>query len=275
LTLRLTILGCGSSSGVPRIAEGWGACDPANPKNRRRRCSVLLERSGAGGTTAVLVDTSPDLREQLIEAGVKRLDGVLMSHPHADHTHGIDDLRPLCLAMRRHIDIHMNETTSRRVTVAFAYIFETPEGSSYPPIAREHRLTAGRVCRIEGAGGAIEAMPFDLDHGDISALGFRFGGLAYTPDVKAIPEASVAFLKDLDVWIIDALRYRAHPSHFSLDEALSWIEAMRPRRAILTNLHTDLDYETLRAALPAHVTPAYDSMRVEDFEGRHSMGETR
>jgi phosphoribosyl 1,2-cyclic phosphate phosphodiesterase len=268
LTLRLTILGCGSSGGVPRIAEGWGACDPANPKNRRRRCSVLVERLGAAGTTAVLIDTSPDLREQLIDASVKRLDAVLLSHPHADHTHGIDDLRPLCLAMRRRLDIYMNEATSLRVTDAFSYIFQTPDGSSYPPIAAELRLKAGLVCRIEGLGGAVEAMPFDLDHGDISALGFRFAGLAYTPDVIGIPDASRAFLEDLDVWIIDALRYRPHPSHFSLEEALSWIDKMRPRRAILTNLHTDLDYETLRAKLPANVTPAYDGMRVEGFEKR-------
>jgi phosphoribosyl 1,2-cyclic phosphate phosphodiesterase len=266
LTLRLTILGCGSSGGVPRIGEGWGACDPANPKNRRRRCSVLVERLGPAGTTAVLVDTSPDLREQLLDAGVKRLDAVLLSHPHADHTHGIDDLRPLCLIMRRRLDVYMNEVTSLRVTDAFSYIFQTPDGSSYPPIAAERRLTTGQVCRVQGPGGAVETMPFDLDHGDISALGFRFGGLAYTPDVISIPDASRAFLEDLDVWIIDALRYRPHPSHFSLDEALSWIEKMRPRRAILTNLHTDLDYETLRAKLPGNVTPAYDGMRVEGFE---------
>ena len=266
LTLRLTILGCGSSGGVPRIAEGWGACDPANPKNRRRRCSVLVERFGSQGATTVLVDTSPDLREQLLDADVKRLDAVLLSHPHADHTHGIDDLRPLCLFMRRPVDIYMNEQTSLRVTDAFSYIFQTPDGSSYPPIANERRLTAGKLCRVEGPGGAIEAMPFDLDHGDISALGFRFGGLAYTPDVKRIPEASVPFLEGLDLWIIDALRDRPHPSHFSLDDALKWIEKMRPRRAILTNLHADLDYETLRAKLPANVTPAYDGMRVEGFE---------
>jgi phosphoribosyl 1,2-cyclic phosphate phosphodiesterase len=266
LTLRLTILGCGSSGGVPRIAEGWGACDPANPKNRRRRCSVLVERLGPAGTTAVLVDTSPDLREQLLDADVKRLDAVLLSHPHADHTHGIDDLRPLCLAMRRPLEVHMSEQTSHRVADAFSYIFQTPEGSSYPPIAIELRLNAGQVCRIEGPGGAIEVTPFHLDHGEISALGFRFGGLAYTPDVKHIPEASRAFLEDLDVWIIDALRYRPHPSHFSLNEALAWIDAMRPRRAILTNLHTDLDYGTLRAKLPVHVTPAYDGMRVDGFE---------
>ncbi len=266
MTFRLTILGCGSSAGVPRVGQGWGACDPANPKNRRRRCSVLLERFAPGGATAVLVDTSPDLREQLIEAGVKRLDGILMTHSHADHTHGIDDLRPLYLQMGRRIDVHMDEPTALIVRRAFSYVFETPNGSSYPPMATELRLTAGTLCRIEGAGGAIQAMPFDLDHGDIGALGFRFGTLAYTPDVKRIPEASRRFLEGLDLWIIDALRYRPHPSHFSLDDALSWIEAMRPRRAILTNLHTDLDYETLRGRLPAHVTPAYDGMRVDGFD---------
>jgi phosphoribosyl 1,2-cyclic phosphate phosphodiesterase len=266
LTLRLTILGCGSSGGVPRVGQGWGDCDPANPKNRRRRCSVLLERFGPSGATAVLVDTSPDLREQLLDTGVKRMDGVLLSHPHADHTHGIDDLRPLCLVMGRRLDIYMNELTSRIVRRGFSYVFQTPDGSSYPPMANELRLTAGKLCRIEGPGGAIEAMPFDLEHGEITALGFRFGALAYTPDVKRIPEASLPFLEGLDMWIIDALRYRPHPSHLSLDDALKWIERMRPRRAILTNLHTDLDYETLRVRLPVHVTPAYDGMRVEDFE---------
>ena len=195
--MRLTVLGCGSSGGVPRVGEGWGSCDPANPKNRRLRCSVLVERFGSDGTTSVLVDTSPDLREQLIGAQVKRLDGVLLSHPHADHTHGIDDLRPLCLAMRRRLDVHMNEQTSLRVTQAFSYIFQTPDGSSYPPIATELRLTAGQLCRIEGPAGAVEAMPFDLDHGDISALGFRFGTLAYTPDVKRIPETSRPFPRRL------------------------------------------------------------------------------
>ena len=266
MTIRATILGCGSSAGVPRVGQGWGACDPANPKNRRRRCSVLLERFSPGGATAVLVDTSPDLREQLIEADVKRLDGVLLTHSHADHTHGIDDLRPLYLMMGRRLDVYMDEPTSLIVRRKFSYVFETPNGSSYPPMATDLRLTAGTPCRIEGAGGTIEAIPFDLDHGDISALGFRFGALAYTPDVKRIPDASRPFLTGLDLWIIDALRDRPHPSHFSVNDALKWIETMRPRRAILTNLHTDLDYETLCGRLPAHVAPAYDGMRVEGFD---------
>ena len=266
MSLRLTILGCGSSAGVPRVGQGWGACDPANPRNRRRRCSALIERMGPGGATTVLIDTSPDLREQLIEAGVKRLDGVLITHPHADHTHGIDDLRPLYLMARRRVDIHMNELTSLIVRKNFSYIFEMPEGSSYPPMANDLRLVSDRACRIDGPGGAIEAMPFDLDHGDISALGFRFGGLAYTPDVKRIPQDSRRHLEGLEVWIIDALRYRPHPSHFSLDEALAEIELFRPRRAILTNLHVDLDYETLMKRLPAHIVPAYDGMPVEGFD---------
>ena len=214
----------------------------------------------------MLVDTGPDLREQLIDAGVTRLDAVLMTHSHADHTHGIDDLRPIYLMARRRIDVHMDEPTSLIVRNGFSYIFQSPEGSSYPPIATDLRLSAGSPCRIEGPGGTIEAIPFDLDHGDINALGFRFGGLAYTPDVKRIPEASRPWLEGLEVWIVDALRYRPHPSHFSLDDALAEIETMRPRRAILTNLHTDLDYETLRKQLPAHVIPAYDGMRVEGFD---------
>jgi phosphoribosyl 1,2-cyclic phosphate phosphodiesterase len=264
VSLTLTILGCGSSGGVPRVAQGWGACDPANPRNRRRRCSVLLERKDGGdGKTSVLVDTSPDLREQLLGAAVERLDGVLMTHSHADHTHGIDDLRPLVIAMRQRIDIHMDLPTSRVVRQTFGYVFESPPGSLYPPLLNEQRLTSGQVVRIEGRGGAVEAVPFLLEHGEIPALGLRFGALAYTPDLNAIPVDSLPLLKGLDTWIIDGLRYKPHPTHLSVDEALGWIERMQPRRAIITNLHTDLDYEELKRRLPAHVTPAYDGMRVE------------
>ena len=265
MSLSLTILGCGSSAGVPRVAQGWGACDPDNPRNRRRRCSVLVAREAPEGRTLALVDTGPDLRQQLIDAGVAHLDGVLISHEHADHTHGIDDLRPIAMAMHGRVDVHMDEATSKALRKKFSYIFATPPGSSYPPIVREKRLTAGEPSLVEGAGGAIEATPFDLDHGDIAALGFRFGDLAYTPDLNGIPPASRRFLEGLDVWIVDALRYAPHPSHFSLAQALAWIETMRPRRAVLTNLHTDLDYETLRARLPAGVVPAYDGMRIEGF----------
>jgi len=265
LSLRLTILGCGSSGGVPRVAQGWGACDPNNPRNERRRCSVLVERESDAGKTVVLVDVSPDLRLQLIDAGVTRLDAVVITHPHADHTHGIDDLRPLAIEHRRRQRVYMDAPTSAEVRGKFGYCFATPPGSSYPPILHEIRLEAGNSFEIDGSGGEIVVMPFVLEHGDITALGLRFGGLAYTPDVNAIPEAALPHLENLDVWILDALRYHRHPSHFSLDEALAWIERMKPKRAILTNLHTDLDYQTLVERLPAHVTPAYDGMRVEGF----------
>jgi phosphoribosyl 1,2-cyclic phosphate phosphodiesterase len=265
LSLALTILGCGSSGGVPRVAQGWGECDPSNPRNARRRCSVLVERKGEQGNTVVLVDVSPDLRMQLIDAGVTRLDATLITHAHADHTHGIDDLRPLAIEHRRRQLVYMDAPTSADVRAKFGYCFTTPAGSSYPPILHESRLEAGQPCVISGPGGEVEVLPFDLEHGEITALGLRFGGLAYTPDVNAIPDAALRHLENLDVWIVDALRYTRHPSHFSLEESLAWIERMKPRRAILTNLHTDLDYETLAKLLPPHITPAYDGMRVEGF----------
>jgi phosphoribosyl 1,2-cyclic phosphate phosphodiesterase len=262
MSLAITILGCGSSGGVPRVAQGWGACDPNNPKNRRRRCSILLERESGGGKTIVLVDMSPDLRAQLLDTSVRRLDAILMTHSHADHTHGIDEIRPLVIAMHRNIDIHMDEPTSQTLRHNFGYIFETPPGSQYPPLLTERRLRPGEPCRIEGPGGAIEAVPFRLEHGEIDALGFRWGECAYTPDVCGVPPESVAFLEGLDLWIVDALRYTRHPTHWCLSDTLEWIAKVRPRRAILTNLNTDLDFERLRSELPANVEPAFDGMRV-------------
>jgi len=199
----------------------------------------------------------------LIDAGVMQLDGILLTHPHADHIHGIDDVRPLVLEMRHRIDVHMDEHTSHVVRNAFSYIFQTPKGSQYPPLLNEERLNPGQICSVKGPAGALHAMPFTLRHGEIDALGFRFGNLAYTPDVIDIPEQSLPHLENLDVWIIDALRYKKHPSHFSLEEALAWIERMKPRRAILTNLHNDLDYHTLLRQLPLNVTAAYDGMSIE------------
>lgn len=260
---KFTILGCGSSMGVPRPALGWGACDPANPKNRRRRTGLLVERHGPGGITRVLVDTSPDLREQLLDAGVERLDGVLMTHEHADHTHGIDDLRPVFVRMRQRLDIYMNEPTSRELRARFGYCFVQPSGSEYPPIATERRLTAGEAVTIAGQGGDVVALPILQQHGDIPSLGFRFGSFGYSCDLSGMPDVSAAALSGLEVWVIDALRYKPHPSHFSLTDALAWVDRLKPRRAILTNLHADLDYEVLRAKLPPYVEPAYDGMVVE------------
>ncbi|MBX9759298.1 MAG: MBL fold metallo-hydrolase [Beijerinckiaceae bacterium] len=259
----LVILGCGSSGGVPRVGGEWGACNPANPKNRRRRCSVLVEQTVDAGSTTVLVDLSPDLRDQLLEAGTKAIDGILVTHSHADHTHGIDDVRPLVIRMRRRVDLYMDEATEAALRARFSYVFETPPGSQYPPLMTPRSLHHGVGLTIEGAGGGVSALPFRLNHGDMDALGFRIGDMAYTPDVIGIPDESVEFLEGLDLWIIDALRYTRHPSHFCLEEALGWIERMKPRRAVLTNLHTDLDYDLLSAELPKGVVAAYDGMRLD------------
>ena len=260
MTLNFTILGCGSSAGVPRPALGWGDCNPNNPKNRRRRASLLVERRSAEGVTRVLVDTSPDLREQLIDAAVDWLDGVLYTHEHADHTHGIDDLRSLFIKRRQRVDVFLDEKTAAMMRARFGYCFQSPPGSEYPPIVSEHRLTAGMPVTIVGKGGPITALPFAQDHGDIPSLGFRFGPLAYSADLSGVPGPSIPALSDLAIWIVDALRYRPHPSHFSVDDALRWIERIKPRRAILTNLHADLDYDDLRGKLPAHIAPAFDGM---------------
>lgn len=260
MTLKLTILGCGTSGGVPRIGNIWGACDPANPKNRRRRCSVLVEREGGEGTTHALVDTSPDLREQLLDTQVGWLDGVLFTHDHADHTHGIDDLRMVAYNGRRRVAVYHDAATGRSLKERFGYCFHTPPESEYPPILESHDITPGRPVRILGAGGAIEALPFRQRHGSGSTLGFRFGGIAYSPDVSDLPEETLPLLADLDVWIVDALRYSTHPSHFSVDEALHWIARIKPKRAVLTHMHVDLDYEALARSLPEGVEPAYDGM---------------
>ena len=261
MSLSITILGCGSSGGVPRVGQGWGACDPTNPKNRRRRCSIFVERRNEDGArTRVLVDTSPDLREQLLDLDVQGLEAILMTHPHADHTHGMDDVRPLVIQARRRIAMHMDADTAAVVRRTFSYIFETPPGSLYPPLLDDTRVRSGEPVVLEGPGGTIEALPFQVHHGEIDALGYRFGAIAYSPDLNAIPDSSLGYLEGLDLWIVDALRYTRHPSHFSLEETLGWIARMQPKRAILTNLHTDLDFEILRASLPANVEPAYDGM---------------
>lgn len=262
MTLTLTILGCGSSAGVPRPALGWGRCDPNNPRNRRRRCSLLVERRSGDGVTRALIDTSPDLREQLIDAEVDHLDAVFLTHEHADQTHGIDDLRSVVLHQRRRIPTYFNLSTAKDIMARFSYCFITPEGSEYPPILTRHSIEAGDNQEILGKGGALTLSAFEVRHGNIPSLGYRIGDAAYVPDVSDIPQASWPALQNLDLLIVDGLRYAPHPSHFSVDDALSWIERFKPKRAVITNMHSDLDYEVLRQSLPAGVIPAYDGMRL-------------
>jgi len=225
-----------------------------------------VERHDTGGITRVLIDTSPDLREQMLDAEADSLDAVLYTHEHADHTHGIDDLRAFYIKQRQLIDVYADEQTGRTLRDRFGYCFKSPPGSEYPPILREQRLAAGTPIRITGQGGDVTALPLLQAHGDIASYGFRFGSVAYSCDLSGMPQDSADALADLDLWIVDALRERPHPSHFSVSDALSWIERLKPRRAILTNLHADLDYEALRAKLPPHVEPAFDGIAFETGE---------
>ena len=264
-----TILGCGSSGGVPRIGNVWGACDPAEPRNRRLRCSLLLEGFSAGSDqpTRVLIDTGCDLREQLLAANVDRVEAVFYTHAHADHTHGIDDLRVLALHNRRRVDVYFDPLTGDRLQEAFGYCFAAPPGSDYPPILNAHHIAAGAIVHVEGPGGTIALRVFEQTHGNITSLGFRVANFAYCCDLSGFPEESLPAISGLDLWIIDALRYAPHPSHLSLSETLDWIARFAPRQAVLTNMHIDLDYARTEAETPANVTPAFDGMRIDVLSG--------
>lgn len=263
--LRITVLGCGASPGVPRIGNDWGACDPSEPKNRRTRTSILIDafRAESPYPTRVLVDSGPDVRAQLLEARVDRIDGVLYTHHHADHTHGIDDLRGFWLETHRLVPVYTDDATQLRLDEAFGYCFSTPPGSHYPPVLSRHRITAGTPFAIDGPGGRLDILPYRQAHGDIDSLGFRIGDFAYSSDVSAIPDETLPFLADLDIWVVDALRWRPHPSHFSVDEAVAWHERLRPRRTILTHMHSDLDYRMLIERLPGDIQPAFDGMVID------------
>jgi phosphoribosyl 1,2-cyclic phosphate phosphodiesterase len=260
-----TIMGCGSSGGVPRIGGAWGVCDPANPKNRRRRCSLLVEgfTEGSDQPTRIVIDTGCDLREQLLDANVDRVDAVLYTHEHADHTHGIDDLRVLALNNRKRVDVYFSQEAANRIVPSFAYCFTAPPGSGYPPILNQNLIDADVPLTVSGPGGDITVLPFEQTHGDIFSLGFRIGSFAYSCDLSAIPERSVNAVSGLDTWVLDALRPTPHPSHLSLPESLELIARLKPRQAVLTNLHIDLDYDRTERETPANVTPAYDGMRIE------------
>ncbi len=258
--LIFTILGCGSSGGVPRLGGLWGACDPKNPKNRRRRCSLLVERVTSDGTTRVLIDTSPDMREQLLDEGVGTLDAVIFTHSHADHVHGIDDLRMIVFNRKERLPVWADGPTQERLLASFGYAFVQPEGSPYPSILNLHTIDG--TVSIGGAGGAIEFHPFKVDHGAIDALGYRVKDIVYLPDVAEISDASWPSVAGLDVWILDALRRTPHPTHVHFEKSLEWIERARPKRAVLTNMHIDMDFEEVARDTPDNVEPAYDGMRI-------------
>ena len=253
--MRVTVLGCGGSGGVPLIGGRWGACDPADSRNRRRRVSLLVEQAG----TTILVDTSPDLRAQLLDADVRRIDAVLWTHAHADHVHGIDDLRAVNRLMRRMIDVHADAETLASLQMRFGYAFGPPSGGAgfYKPCLEPHVIDGPFTV------GAVRVVPFAQDHGFSTTLGFRFGPVAYSTDVVTLSEEAFALLDGIDLWIVDCLRYAPHPTHSHLEQTLAWIARVRPKRAVLTHMDPDLDYATLAAQLPPGVEPGHDGLVVE------------
>lgn len=246
--MKLTVLGCGTSGGVPKIPEYWGACDPENPKNRRRRASILVE----DGETVILVDTTPDLREQILSARIKHLDAVLYTHDHADHTHGIDDLRGFFQASRQKIPVYGDPQTIDLLKSRFSYIFKSENG--YPAIC------SARVISGATSINGVNIVPFEQGHGAGLSLGYRFGDMAYSTDLDRMPESAFEALEGVKVWVVDALRYEPHPTHSHLEQTLRWIDRVKPELAVLTHMTWDMDYETLKAELPEGVVPAYDGM---------------
>jgi phosphoribosyl 1,2-cyclic phosphate phosphodiesterase len=267
--LQVRILGCGSSGGVPRLggpgeAGNWGVCDPKNPRNRRRRCSILVKRISGAGETRVLVDTSPDLREQLLDAHVGRLDGVLITHDHADQTHGMDDMRAIALNAHRRTDVWADKLTWVSLVAKFGYCFAQPKDSDYPPILNAREIGEPfQPFAIPGPGGEVPVLAFAQGHGRVPSLGFRFGPVAYSSDADNLDDAAFAALEGVECWIVDALRKTPHPSHAHLEKTLAWIARVRPKRAILTNMHLDMDYESLKRELPEGVEPAFDGMTLD------------
>lgn len=258
--LTFTILGCGSSGGVPRLGGHWGDCDPQEPKNARTRCAILVERHGSEGTTTVLIDTGPDMRQQLLRENVGRLDGVIYTHAHADHVHGLDDLRMIVFNMRKRIPVWADGPTQDALLSRFGYAFVQPDNSPYPPILELNSLK-GDVT-VDGDGGPITFEPIEVTHGSIDALGFRIHDVLYMPDVSDIPEPVWDRLGGLKCWIIDALRRTPHPTHAHLERALEWIERAAPDEAVLTNMHIDLDYQTVMAETSDSIQPAYDGLKL-------------
>lgn len=254
MNLQVTILGCGGSMGVPLIGNFWGKCDPKNPKNRRSRASLVVENND----TRLLIDSSPDLRQQLLDANIATLDGVLYTHAHADHIHGLNDLRAVCRNGGKPIDVYADAKALQEITESFAYAF-TPNpivGLFFKPVLVSHVIDGPFQC------GSLEIIPIQQDHGYVSSLGFRIGDFAYSTDVLHFEDEELDKLKGIKVWVVDCIRMSPHPTHAHLDLALSWIEHIKPERAYLTHMSEELDYETLLKILPKHVEPAYDGLLI-------------
>lgn len=257
--MRVTVLGCGSSAGTPSVEAGWGACNPANPKNRRLRPSILVE----GGGKAVLVDTSPDLRQQLLNADIHHLDAVLYTHAHSDHLHGIDDLRGINRRMNAAIPVFADAVTLKAIRQRFAYVFEplAEDATVYYKSTLEPQIEIRHGETFLAGGFSVTAI--EQDHGYVNTTGFRIDDFAYSTDLITMHEDGFDMLKGIKVWMLGTFSDKPHPTHLDVDRALEWIERVRPERAYLTHLGFGLDFDTLQAELPDNVFVAYDGMRFD------------
>lgn len=261
--MRVTVLGCGGSMGVPMVGGHWGKCDPRNPRNNRRRPSILVQT----GEVTVLVDTTPDLRVQLLDAEIQHIDAVLFTHEHADHVHGLDDLRPITYRTGKPVPAYGNDATLRSLEERFGYAVASVDvdRGAYKPVVTTHRIDGPFSI------GDLPIQPIDQDHGSLTSLGFRFGPFAYSTDVVAFSDDAFALLDGVDVWMVDATREEPHPSHAHLAQTLEWIAQLKPRRAYLTHMNHMMDYDRLVGMLPDHIRPAHDGLVLE-FEGVGTAG---
>lgn len=253
--MKVTILGCGSAGGVPLIGNAWGQCDPADPRNRRTRPSALVEE----GDVTLLVDTSPDMREQLLRCDLRRLTAVLYTHAHADHCHGIDDLRSVNWLVGQKIPVYCDDLTLKEIRDRFGYIFKPHEKPNvYTRPALDPHLIEGPFCL-----GLLNITPILQGHGDTHSIGYRFNDFAYTTDVNILDDEALDKLKNLKVWVVGCVREKPHPSHANLAKILEWVELLKPAQTFLTHMDHSMDYATLVTKLPKNVAPAYDCLTFE------------
>ncbi len=256
MTFEITILGCGSSSGVPAIGNNWGKCNPNNPKNRRLRSSILIKTPFA----SLLIDATPDLRQQLLNANVKSLDGILITHCHADHINGIDDFRFLNVIMNQDLHLYATKKNIDEIKKRFSYVFEKlapqAKGFYYKPCLIPHKIDG--LFKINN----LEILSFQQDHGFVESTGFRINNFAYSSDVFDLSENVFEKLENLDLWIVDCLRFEPHKSHAHLGKVLKWINRLKPKRTILTHMNYEIDYDHINSLLPKNCEAAYDGLKL-------------
>tara|TARA_A100001015_G_C15029506_1_gene732377 strand:- start:568 stop:1344 length:777 start_codon:yes stop_codon:yes gene_type:complete len=256
MTVEITILGCGSSTGVPVIGNDWGRCNPENPKNRRLRSSILVRNKNV----KILIDSGPDLRQQLLNADIKSIDAVFITHSHADHIHGIDDFRYLNVLMNKDIDLYASRKTIDEIAKKFGYVFEklnpSANGFYYKPCLNPIEIQ--KSFKIK----KLQIKTFDQNHGFSISTGFRIDDVAISTDVVDLDSKAFDELNNLDLWIVDCLRYKPHKTHAHLEKTLRWIEKIKPKKSILTHMNFEVDYEEISKLLPKNCFAAFDGMRI-------------